>query len=86
MKNLLHEESQHLNSLPREVAQSPSLEVFQTQLDEALSCFVQEYGLATFWGSFQPELSSDFMITGCAYIQNECVSVAQDGIPMVTLR
>lgn len=51
----------HWKRLPREVAQSPSLEVFKTLLDEALSnvvwprswpCFEHEIGLETSWGSF----------------------------------
>lgn len=59
---------QQRSRMPREVEQSPPLEISKTQLDQALNnlswpqscpCFEQEAVLDTRYDPFQPELSHD---------------------------
>lgn len=60
----------HQSILPREVQQSPALDVFKTWQDKALSNLVSSHseaysmgvGLGTSWDSFQTESSWDFVI------------------------
>lgn len=71
MRNISHMRTVKWNLLPSELMPSPTLDIFKTRLDKALSnlvqphswpYFEQEVGLETFWHPFQTELPYDPII------------------------